>query len=294
MQIGTYFGIPLKVNPFFLLLLAAALALGLLPQALLLFAVVFWHETFHVILAKLYKLDVLEVELLPFGGVARLDALLQMNPEAEWVIAVIGPLSNLLLISLGFLIQPRLNLPPPWFDFFIEVNWGMAFFNLLPALPLDGGRVLRSILVRRHGFKRATDLAARIGQGLSAVLVLWGGLGFYRGWANSLIFTLAGILLFSAARKEQKTSSYVFMRYLTAKKQELRLKRVLSAEHLVATKETSLGEILRHFQPPRYHFVWVIDLDGKITGFLSELDLISALLEQGLSVKVGDLVVYRI
>lgn len=294
MQVGTYFGIPLKVNPFFFLLLGIAFFFGKLPQALLLFAIVLWHETFHVVAARLYRLDVIEIELLPFGGVARLEALLQMNPQIEWIIAIVGPLSNILLMLLGTWASFYFTIPGEWFDFFVQANLGMALFNLLPALPLDGGRVLRSILVRKRGFKRATDLAASIGQFFAVGLLLWGVLGIYVGEYNSLIFVAAGFLLFFAARTEKKTSGYIFMRYLSHKKKEIRLKRVLTVKDLAATSEASLGEVLKHLQPPHYHFIWVLDLDGQILGRFGEIELINAVFEHGFSYKVGALLDYKV
>lgn len=294
MRIGTYFGIPLKVNPFFILLLAAAFVYGRLVEALILFAVVLWHESFHIFVAKMYRLHITDIELLPFGGVTRLEALLQLNPEIEWVVAIMGPLSHGVLIVAGYGLVPYLGLDQNWFDFFIQANLGMAVFNLLPALPLDGGRVLRSILVRRRGFKEATRIAALLGQGFSLVFV-GGGLYFaFLGTYNALLSAFAGIMLFVAARQEQKNASYVFMRYLTHKKQELRIKRVLAAKDIVATAESSLGEVLQHFQPPCYHLVWILDLEGQVIGFIDELELIAALFEHGLSCKVGAVAAHRI
>lgn len=294
MRIGTYFGIPLKVNPFFFLLLAVVFFYGKLVEALLLFAIVLWHESFHVLVARLYRLDVLDIELLPFGGVARLDALLQLNPQVEWVVALVGPLSNLVLVVLAYALVPIIDVPLEWFDFFIQANLGMALFNLLPALPLDGGRVLRSLLVRRQGFKEATSVASILGQVISLSLLGWGGYGLYLGQYQALIFIFFGVMLYWAARQEQKNASYVFLRYLTHKKQELRLKRVFAGRELVATEETSLGEVLKFFQPPHYHLIWVVDLDGQILGFFGELELIQALFEQGLGCKVGTLVKYKL
>lgn len=294
MRIGTYFGIPLKVNPFFFLLLAVVFFYGKLVEALLLFAIVLWHESFHVLVARLYRLDVLDIELLPFGGVARLDALLQLNPQVEWVVAIVGPLSNLVLVVLAYALVPIIDVPLEWFDFFIQANLGMALFNLLPALPLDGGRVLRSLLVRRQGFKEATSVASILGQVLSLSLLGWGGYGLYLGQYQALIFIFFGVMLYWAARQEQKNASYIFLRYLTHKKQELRLKRVFAGRELVATEETSLGEVLKFFQPPHYHLIWVVDLDGQILGFFGELELIQALFEQGLGCKVGTLVKYKL
>lgn len=289
MRIGRYFGIPLKMNPFFILLLIGAFYVGKLTEVAILFAIVLWHEFFHIIVAKAYGLEVTNVELLPIGGVARLEAHLQLKPEIEWIIAIVGPLSNLLLIVLALASQPYLELDQRWFDFFLQANLGMALFNLLPALPLDGGRVLRSFLVQSRGFKQATQIAVRLGQFLSLLLLFWGSYLLITSRFSGLIFFSAGIMLFLSAREEQKNASYVFMRYLAHKKQDLRLKRVLLVRDLVAMEETSLGEIFHHFQPPCYHLIWVLDLEGQIIGSLNEMELIQSLFEHGLTCKVGTL-----
>lgn len=294
MRIGTYFGIPLKVNPFFFLLLVVVFFYGKLGEAGLLFAIVLWHESFHLVAARLYRLDILDVELLPFGGVARLDALLQVNPQVEWVVAIVGPLSNLVLLGLAYLLRPMVEVAPYWFEFFVQANLGMALFNLLPALPLDGGRVLRSILVQKKGFKEATIFASVLGQILSIVLLLAGLYGVYLGEYNALIFIFFAFMLAWSAWQEQKNADYIFLRYLTRKKQELRLKRVFQGRELVATVETSLGEVLRCFQPPHYHLIWVVDLEGQIIGFLGELELIQALFEQGMACKIGSVIKYKL
>lgn len=294
MRIGNYFGIPIKVNPFFVLLLAIAFFYGKLQEALLLFAIVLWHESFHVVMAKVYRLQITDIELLPCGGVTRLDALLQLNPQVEWLVAMAGPLSNSLLVFLAYGLVPYFNIDPKWFDFFVQANIGMAVFNLIPALPLDGGRVLRSLLAKKRGFKDATRVAATCGQVLSIAFGGWGAYLLSLGALQGALFIISGVMLFLAARQEQKNASYIFMRYLTHKRQELRLKRVLVAREIVATAETSLGEVLQHFQPPCYHLIWILNLQGEIVGFLGEVELIGALFEHGLSYKIGAVKAYRI
>jgi stage IV sporulation protein FB len=287
MRIGSCFGIPLKVNPFFILLLAVAFAWGRLWEAVVLFAIVLWHETCHVLAASAYGLHVTDIELLPFGGVARMEAFLQLNPQIEWVVAVVGPLSNFSLVLLGLGLRPYFEFHPNWFRFYIQANLGMALFNLLPVLPLDGGRVLRSILVRSRGFADATRSAARLGQALSAALVLGGVYGIFLKRYNLVSMLFLGVMLFASARQEQNNASYVFMRYLSSRKQELRLRRVFAVKNIAATVESSLGEVLRSFQPPCYHMIWVLDLEGRVTGVLGELELISLLFEHGLAFKIG-------
>src|SRR5690554_5485070 len=227
MRVGSYLGIPFKVNPLFFVLLLGAAAFGLLPQVLLLFAIVLWHETAHIIVAKLYHLDVTEVELLPFGGVARLEALLQANPSLEWKVAIIGPISNLLLMGLLYGASLYYNLPDSLYAFALMANAGMFFFNLLPALPLDGGRVLRSILVQRRGFREATDMAALIGQVMAVLMCVWGVYVLYSGFMGGTAFIVLAAFVFTAARSERKNAVYIFMRYMTHKKSEIRLRRVM-------------------------------------------------------------------
>ena len=173
--------------PFLCLLLGAAAA-GLLPQVLLIFAIVLWHETAHLLAAKLHRLDVTEVELLPFGGVARFEALLQTDPGLEWKVAVVGPLSNLLLMGLLFASRHYYAIPQNLYDFAMLANGGMFLFNLLPALPLDGGRILRSILVHRRGFREATELSALVAQILAAVMCCWGLYTLYLGYTGGAGF----------------------------------------------------------------------------------------------------------
>lgn len=107
-----------------------------------------------------------------------------------------------------------------------------------------------------------------------------------QGGGASLSFS--GAMLFWSARQERKNASYIFMRYLAYKQQELRLKRALVARFLVATVETSLGEVLDLFQPPHYHLICVCDLEGNNLGFVGELELIQAVFEHGLTYKIAN------
>jgi len=294
MRVGTYLGIPVKVNPLFFALLAAASLLGLLPQALLLFASVLWHETAHVLTAKLHHLDVTEVELLPFGGVARFEALLQTNPRLEWRIAAVGPLSSAALMALLYWACRIWAIPQSLYEFAMLANAGLALFNLLPALPLDGGRMLRSVLVRRRGFRAATELAARVGQAVAVVMCCWGAYTLYRGYFGGATFVALGVFVFTSASSERKHAAYVLMRYLTSRKTAIRLQRVLPVKHLLAAAETSVGEVVQRFEPPAYHIIWVMSPDGELVGSVGELELISALLTEGTQIKVGTVVTNKV
>lgn len=294
MRICELFGIAIVVNPLFLLLLLGLAVVGQIPQTLILFGLVLWHESAHVIVARKNGLTVSEIELLPYGGVARIDELIQLDPPVEAEVALAGPLSNLVLLGLGWLVHSYYPQSEYWWQFFCYANIVMAGVNLLPALPLDGGRVLRSKLIANNGFHNATEKAANIGQVIAVCLMVVGltSLWVYESSSSISLFVI-GLFIFLSARKEKQNAMYIFMRYLTRKKQQVRLQRVLCAKELVATKETSIGEVLRYFTPPCYHLVWILDLDGELLGVITEIELINGLLEKGIHVKLSELVKYR-
>ncbi|HHT36541.1 MAG: site-2 protease family protein [Candidatus Wallacebacter cryptica] len=291
MRIGRFLGIVITVNPFFLLLLPAAAAVGKLIPTLVLFAVVLWHETAHVLAALCYGLRVEEIELLPFGGTARVEDLMQLDPEIEAVVAAVGPISNLVLIGIIGILHAYYPCDQGWIEFLTKANLSMAALNLLPALPLDGGRILRSYLARGFGLKKATEKAALIGQ-LTAVVFVFCGLGglYYYRSLNSALLIVIGFFIFTAARKEKQASIYVFMRYLIHKQRELRLNGVMMTKHLVASSDTVVGEVIDHLAPSCFHIVWIISPNAELIGVVTETELINSLLEEGIHGKLSKLV----
>lgn len=286
MTVGRLFGVRIRLNRFFLLLLVLLGFGGLLPQALVIFGVVFIHEFAHVVTARSCGLKVKEIELLPFGGVARIDDLVEIDPGVEISVALAGPLTNLFLVAVGVVGSRFHVVPAEWILFFVETNLLIGGFNLLPALPLDGGRVLRARLASRIGFRRATDRAVQIGK-LSAVLLCAAGLAaMYFGIANISVVVFA-LFVYFAAGKEQSLAMYVFMRHLARKKGELQQSKCLFSHHLVAHRETPLKDVTKHFAPKRYHVVWVLDRQGQIWGVAGEVEIIDRMFERGIDEKIG-------
>lgn len=280
MCIGQILGVRITLNWWFLLLLFLLAIVGLLPEAIIVFGVVLVHELAHLVVAKGYGMHLCELELLPFGGVARIDDLMEIDPAVEMRVALAGPLSNLFLIGVGLVCHTYEVCPQDWLDFSLRTNVALAAFNALPALPLDGGRCYRAMLTRRLGFRRATHKAAALGK-MFAVLFAVGGLaGAYLGYINITLIIL-GFFVYAAAAKEQKNAMYVLMRYLARKQDELEKKGCLAAEQLVATEHATIGDVVKLFVPQRYHLVWVVDVKGRVQGLVTEIDLINAMFEQG-------------
>lgn len=285
MCIGRIFGVRFTLNWLFLLLLFLLAVIGLLPEAAIVFGVVLVHEMAHVLVAKGYGLSILELELLPFGGVARIDDLMEVDPQVETRVALAGPISNMFFIGVGLVCKTYQIYPDKWLDFFIRTNIALAGFNALPALPLDGGRVYRALLTSKMGYRRATHRAAWLGKVFAVMFTLGGLVGAYMGYVNMSLIIL-GFFVYAAASKEQKTAMYVLMRYLARKQEELKRFGCLASEQLVAFEHTTVADVVRLFVPQRYHLIWIVDDKGRIGGLITELDVINAMFERGSDTSV--------
>ncbi|MCL5046202.1 MAG: site-2 protease family protein [Actinobacteria bacterium] len=287
MPLGRFFGVKVRANWLFLALLAFGAATGYLIQIAVILGTLFTHELAHLIVARGFELPIDEIELLPFGGVARFDDPIEADPHVETTVAVAGPLNNFFLLGLALLARGATFLDRGLLDLFTDANLVMATFNLLPALPLDGGRIFRAYLARKTGYRRATERLARVGRIIALVIALGGVAWLFFGRIYASSFILAVFLYLSAAR-EERSASFWTIRQLLRKKDELARRGVLPAEQLVVGESTPLGKILPHFVARRYHFFTVTDPEFRATGTLTESDIVEALFGEGPEVTVGE------
>jgi Zn-dependent protease len=217
-KLGRVAGIDVFLHPTFLLILffpqVAELGVYGLMFVLAAFGCVLLHELGHALMARRYGIETVDITLYPIGGVARLSRM-PRSPGAELLVALAGPAVNLaialglavvgglgMLLPLGFAADGGLG------DFaasLTAVNLFLALFNLVPAFPMDGGRVLRALLSGWLGRWRATEVAAALGRTLA---VVFGVASFLSGaWFQvalaAFIYLAAGAELASVAREER-------------------------------------------------------------------------------------------
>ncbi|MDB4959428.1 MAG: peptidase [Myxococcales bacterium] len=180
-RLGTAFGFPVELNLSFLLLLGFVfIAFGGLPGVfvvLLAFGSVLLHELGHALVARKLGVQVSGIELSFFGGAAKM---VQMPRTAnqELAIAAAGPAVSLMLggAGLGLAALTHLSL----FAYIGYTNLIIAGFNLIPALPMDGGRILRALLSRKMDFVRATDVSVQIARVVAVGFAILGLMGAYQ------------------------------------------------------------------------------------------------------------------
>ena len=194
--LGSIGGIAVRLHVTFLLLLVwigaghyvaggAVAALTGLVLILAIFGSVLLHEFGHAIAARRFGVRTPDITLLPIGGVARLERLPD-KPREELIVALAGPAVNVVIAGLIYLAllaigRPVAAAPAGFFAGallarLLYVNLWLVLFNLIPAFPMDGGRVLRAALAHRLGFARATQIAANVGQAFAFIFAL---LGFF-------------------------------------------------------------------------------------------------------------------
>jgi len=219
--IARVLGIELRVHVTFFLLIVfygwLSYSQGGMQEALLavafillLFLCVVLHEFGHALAARMYGIHTPDITLLPIGGLARLERM-PRNPVQELVIAVAGPAVNVVIACiLGAFLIGKLSLSAgmeelarPSSDLMMQVlvaNVILVLFNLIPAFPMDGGRVLRALLAMTMPHSRATIFAARTGQVIAVLFAVLGIVGFV---ANPFLLLIA-VFIFFAAQQESR------------------------------------------------------------------------------------------
>ncbi|MCL6635400.1 MAG: M50 family metallopeptidase [Peptococcaceae bacterium] len=289
MKVGRVSGVEIHLNNGFLALLGLFFVAGVLGKGLVAFAVVLLHELAHVTVARRLGVHVSDIELLPFGGVSRMGGEVVFDPAREAWVAAAGPATNLLLAGLAVALKNYGLWDDDLGPFFLQCNLMVFAFNLLPALPLDGGRVMRAWLAGRLGLRKATYRAAWWGQCWGAAVVLGGAAGLAAG-VSGLDVIITGLFLFYAATREKSLAPYHFIRHLARKKEELAAAGVLPGRPLVSLDTVRLGDVIRTFVPQRFHLVLLLDRDWQYRGVVSEVQIVDALLSHGVDVSIGNLV----
>ncbi len=277
-----------------------------------LFGCVLLHEFGHSLTARRYGVNTQDIILTPIGGIARLERMPE-NPRQEFWVAIAGPAVNvgiaILIFALGKVLYSNelweifkavaqdqfrpaskeeseilageAGVPLTGFLFFLPVllttNIALVVFNLIPAFPMDGGRVLRALLAMQLGRAKATKIAALVGQGIAVLFVVLGL------WQGHLTLALIGFFVFTTARSE---NSMVQTDSMLANFQ---------VRHILRPTFTHLG-VTDWMQTPieiihqgHERIVLVFDMQDKLVGKLEEDTIVDALKKSQFTIPVGEL-----
>lgn len=278
----------MRVHWTLLLLLVGYVASGHGVETVLGFLCVLAHELAHAAAAEGMDVRVAGIELWPFGGRAELAGLDSREPAVQALVALAGPFSSGVLALLGQSLGHALGTNPALLTFFIWMNGGLALFNLLPAAPLDGGRLWRALRVNRVGYRQAEQEVRSAARGLAVVLAAaaLGAAAFGRLlWP---LWVMAGFLVWTG---RQPTFGRLWpVRDLAVRTAALGARPVWPLADLAVREDVRLAAVLEAMRPRQFHRVAVLGPHQEVRGILWERDLLAGLSELGPEVAVGRLV----
>ena len=243
--------------------------------AVLFFFTLLLHEMAHSLVAMRFGTKIHSITLFFFGGLAMMEDI-PRSPDKEWRIAIAGPLMSLALGVLFLFVYMGLKaLEPAYRPVAILMltiglfNGALAVFNLLPAFPMDGGRILRALLAKRMSFLKATKRAALIGKLFAFALVI---MGFSRDpftfiltgeWRLNLWLPLLAIFLFMAATEEERATDTF------ATLEGIKVRDVMRTERATVPEDITLAELVNAMLADKITEYAVVDAVGDIKGFVT-------------------------
>ncbi len=299
--IARLFGSEIRVHiTFFLLLLwigiahyqigGLAAAISGLAFILALFACVVAHEFGHALAARRYGIRTPDITLLPIGGLARLERMPE-KPRQEIIVALAGPAVNVVIavVLIGLFgtqtdVDALASLEDPQQGFFARlaaVNIFLVVFNMIPAFPMDGGRVLRAVLAMSRSRARATRIAARIGQGFAFFL------GFVGLMGNPVLIFIAIFVYLAASAEAQVTQMQEVTRNAGVRDGMISRYETLGPQSVIGDAARALLQTTQHEFP-------VIDGGGHMRGLLTRNAMIGALAKSGADTPVLDVMISEI
>lgn len=292
-KLFTVAGISINIHFTFFLILILALPYGIKWVFVIcgIFFFVVMHELCHSLVAKRFGVIVREITLFPIGGVASMTKMPE-KPLHELLISIAGPLSNIAVVAVFYyplkymlgsdaLFYPLTFGTPTitWATTVAYVYWlnlMLAGFNLLPAFPMDGGRILRSILAARVGYQKATRIAVNFGHIFALVFAYFGIVKF------NIILIIIAVFIYMAASNEEMSVD------LKETLKKFRVRDILPHDFYTLSGEATLAKVLEFIFHSHQEDFPVVE-DSKMAGFITRQDIMYGIHHFGMNKTVKEI-----
>jgi len=277
-----------SISSLFIAAIVLALAAGMHIEMLAALFALGVHEFAHVFAGSRLGIPIHEIEILPFGG-RIISGISDVTDESEVIMVLAGPLANFAAAGFMLGLSYFAILPAKIAWQFINYQLMLGVFNMLPAFPLDGGRIFALWLSKHMTFTSSVRIASHAGKILAYSLLLTAFIGIIFKKINfSLIIT--GFFLLLQASKEEENAHLIFMNYLAKKKEKLLKNQYFPGEIVVVDQEATAKKILYLFLPKKYFIVYILDRNMEIRKTLTETEIFDIIMEKGLDFKMKELI----
>ena len=255
--------------------------------AFLLFASVTFHELAHSLISRRYKIAISSITLFIFGGVAQMKGE-PPTPGAEFKIAIAGPVSSFFLSGVFFLLYISVESAgiKALYIYLAQINLILGAFNLIPGFPMDGGRVLRSILWgKTKDYFHATRKASGLGQKIAIFFIIFGLFSFLMGYPGGLWLMFIGWFLYTAAQASYQQVS------LRENLSGLKVKDVMVRDMVTLNSLFTLEEAVNNYFLRYGYGGFPVFTNGKFLGIITLKEIKNIPRENWMSVKVSDVLI---
>lgn len=271
----------IRINPLFFFVLLISVFLKIEEKFLFAFLTATLHETGHLLMIKGSKVELKYIKIEPFGISIKLKSQFISDPKEEIKIAIAGPLFNF-AVSFICLILLRDKT-----HFLIISNLCMGVFNLVPALPLDGGRILKAHLFKKTGYLKSYKLTLVVTRIISTLTVISGLFILYITKFNFSVCIIGFFLFFNLF--SEKNHTYFFMlKEITSYKEKNKEIEKMPVTHIAVNKNFYIRKIFYDLSLWGYHIFSVVE-NGKILRTFTEGELMEGMIKYGSSARVEDL-----
>ncbi|TCS96494.1 site-2 protease family protein [Hazenella coriacea] len=256
-----------QIHPLFWLLVCSAIWTGYFLEVLTLMVLVVIHELGHMSAAWSYGWRIHSMQLLPFGGVAKMEEWGTVSAQEEMIVALAGPFQHMWMIIISYLFYFTGFWSKGWTDYFILCNFLIAGFNLLPIYPLDGGRVIQALLSYLMPYRLCIMITLWLGIICSTLLVIGSFILALDGVLLHLLFLSLFLVYSNVIALKQKNIQYI--RFLL-RRRERGISHSAKIQTLCVNERDPLWSVVKRWYKEHYHVLKVVDQKGRVIGFIPE------------------------